>query len=582
MTGSPWCLKIDVDDVLNRSNTVSEARTESSVLGPNEDESESSEVESRKVQFKGRFCVVKVGLPTSPLITRDNLPDTDPMIALHLNVSGTDMSSTIYEYWADRVDYFNREFFYFSTCFPSKCSHSDISSIVGTISNNDTQLDVKLTKYCNSVEEEKTKDVPLRATLCLAAIIVLILLVISCTVVNQIIKSVTPGNEEDRKTFASIDNFTKHFNLLIAHEKLLTSLDTPAARRMKSMDFYITIVQVTAVMAHVWGAGIFIPAAFPVFYKFENFYPSGNELFFYTLKHASLYLGQGSQLFYVVAGFFCCYIVYPMMKKAAARKGKDSSGRIPFHFFIFKRWLRTAPVLIFTLLVYFASDHFISHPITREAIETRYQEPCLSGWWKTIFMINNFDKPLCDVCILQSWFLSVDFQLWILAYIPLMFLVRKPKLAIGIVIFYMFFGVISQMVLFAIYDLPSFLTGREFDTVRFFMYDPKMIQWFTLPNNGMFPYFFGFLVAYLCLTNEIKSPVSFYTKLLDTSTRTNFLTHFFHSSSRQSTSSSCGHCIKYLVLFYSHQFFGHKSSNYQPIVQSRYFLPEFFGCLLHC
>lgn len=151
-------------------------------------------------------------------------------------------------------------------------------------------------------------------------------------------------------------------------------------------------------MAHVYGAGIFIPAAFPVFYRLENFFPTGNDLFFYAIKHGSLYIAQGSQLFYVVAGFFCCYIVYPMMKKSAS-KSKDGkgSGRIPFHFFIFKRYLRTAPVLIFTMILIFASDYWVFHPITREAIETRFQEPCETGWWKTLLMINNYDKPLYEV-----------------------------------------------------------------------------------------------------------------------------------------------------------------------------------------
>ena len=357
-----------------------------------------NEVQQRKIQFKGRFCVVKIGMPTSPEISRDYLADKDPTQAIHLNVSGSDISSTIYEYWANRIEYFNKEYFYLSACFPSKCSYEDISNIVSTVATNETQLEAQLTRYCNSVEEEATKPKSWRATLCLAAIVILVTFVIVCTIANQVIKNVAPGNEEDKKTFQSIDNFTKHFSVIIAHEKLLTPMESDAAKRMKSMDFYITIVQVTAVMAHVYGAGILIPAAFPVFYTLENFLPTGSELFFYTIKHASLYIAQGSQLFYVVAGFFCCYIVYPMMKKAA-KKSKDGkgSGRIPIHFFIFKRWLRTAPVLIFTLLMIFASDYWVFHPITREAIETRFQEPCETGWWKTILMVNNFDKPLYQV-----------------------------------------------------------------------------------------------------------------------------------------------------------------------------------------
>lgn len=229
VTGSPWCLKIDVNELVKSNETTDKL---------------DAEVQQKKVQFKGKFCVVKVGFPTSPDINRENLPDKDPDIALHLNVSGTDLSSTIYEYWADRIEYFNREYFYLSACFPSKCSYEDISKIVSLAPQNETQLDIKLTRYCNSVEEESIKPKPLRATLCLAAIIILVVTVVICTLVNQVIKNVTPGNEEDEKTFKAIDNFTKHFNVITAHEKLLTPLETESAKRMKSMDFYITIVQV--------------------------------------------------------------------------------------------------------------------------------------------------------------------------------------------------------------------------------------------------------------------------------------------------------------------------------------------------
>lgn len=229
-TGSPWCLKVNVNDIVNEISPP--------------DIAGKTELKSRKVQFKGRFCVVKIGLPRDVTISRDNLTDTDPTQALHLNVSGSDLSSTIYEYWANRIDYFNKETFYFSTCFPSKCSYRDISNIVSLISRNDTQLDASLTRYCNSVDEEKTKLPPWRATFSLAVIILLAVVVIVCTVINQVIKNVTPGDEEDKKTFERIDNFTKHFNLIIAHDKLLTPLEAPAAQRMRSMDFYITIVQV--------------------------------------------------------------------------------------------------------------------------------------------------------------------------------------------------------------------------------------------------------------------------------------------------------------------------------------------------
>lgn len=74
----------------------------------------------------------------------------------------------------------------------------------------------------------------------------------------------------------------------------------------------------------------------------------------------------------------------------------------------------------------------------------------------------------------------------------------------------MLIGCASTTIVTQIYDLPSFLTGREFELFTFFLFSEKFIFWFLAGYNGLFSYFFGFLIAYHFLsTRRITSVVSF-------------------------------------------------------------------------
>lgn len=73
----------------------------------------------------------------------------------------------------------------------------------------------------------------------------------------------------------------------------------------------------------------------------------------------------------------------------------------------------------------------------------------------------------------------------------------------------MLIGCVSTTIVTQLYDLPSFLTGREFELFTFFLFSKKFIFWFLAGYNGLFSYFFGFLIAYhLMSTRKITSIVS--------------------------------------------------------------------------
>lgn len=130
-------------------------------------------------------------------------------------------------------------------------------------------------------------------------------------------------------------------------------------------------------------------------------------------------------------------------------------------------------------------------------------------------MINNYDVPLKDICVLQSWYLSADFQLWLVSYIPLFLMVKRPKVGVAVCLFFMFASSLSTSITTHFLQLPAYLVGREIELFHFFLFTKKFVWWFLSTNNGVFSYYFGFLTSYYCLTaKKISSPVGDFTWLV--------------------------------------------------------------------
>ncbi|KAI1297690.1 Regulator of hypoxia-inducible factor 1 [Halotydeus destructor] len=131
-------------------------------------------------------------------------------------------------------------------------------------------------------------------------------------------------------------------------------------------------------------------------------------------------------------------------------------------------------------------------------------KPCRENWWKTLFMVNNINTAGKDICLPQSWFITLDMQLWVVAYIPLHLLHKKPRAGIWACLFLIIAGGMSSMVLSYLTDTPSAPVERQFDFMNAMLHDPIFISVFTFVHSGLSSYFIGVLVAYCCLTYKMS------------------------------------------------------------------------------
>ena len=148
----------------------------------------------------------------------------------------------------------------------------------------------------------------------------------------------------------------------------------------------------------------------------------------------------------------------------------------------------------------FALSGIIYGPIADE-INEKYLNTCRQTWWLTVFNINNFHRTY-DVCLPQTWTQSADFHLWIMAYLPLLWLHKNPRKGVMACLTIIAVGIIVPSMIIFIQDLPSpvglarpleimflIVHGRYFPTMAYATY------------NNMSNYFLGVLVGYFCVKN---------------------------------------------------------------------------------
>ncbi|KAL1491689.1 hypothetical protein ABEB36_012250 [Hypothenemus hampei] len=96
------------------------------------------------------------------------------------------------------------------------------------------------------------------------------------------------------------------------------------------------------------------------------------------------------------------------------------------------RYLRLTPALIpVVLFAIFLTKYLGSGPFYPQ-INDAVAEPCRSNWWSVFYLqnyINNF-----DTCIPQMWYLDVDWQMHIISPLFLLFLPKRPKIGLLIML----------------------------------------------------------------------------------------------------------------------------------------------------
>ncbi|XP_014215126.1 nose resistant to fluoxetine protein 6-like [Copidosoma floridanum] len=121
--------------------------------------------------------------------------------------------------------------------------------------------------------------------------------------------------------------------------------------------------------------------------------------------------------FFGIGGLLTCYVILDQFQK---------SKNINFFGLTFIRFLRFTPA--YALVIFFYSyvfQHIGSGPQWQTFI-TSASKNCAATWWANLFYLNNY-MTMDKLCMFQSWYLAVDFHLYLLTIVLLCVFCKCPR-----------------------------------------------------------------------------------------------------------------------------------------------------------
>ncbi|KAI1283735.1 Nose resistant to fluoxetine protein 6 [Halotydeus destructor] len=416
----------------------------------------------RKSAFKGQYCLFEVVFPLPAHATKPK------RLPLNETMSGTWFGSS----WAE-----NYSFLYYSSltgaiCFPSTCSGQEMEQLINSeLSTLNISTSVKMWDTCDTQDDyifnlDTIVNFPLHQK---ASILVLFLLT-ALVAISTGLKYIY----QDKLDLGLLESFDATANTLKLFQR---SKDKVLAKKLAFVGAIRFGYLLVAIAYHVgFVGGIWTPQTHVNLIKFEK-----TGIFF--LDEFTANIGAGISINFVVGGLLAFYTWFPELIK---------SGRLSFGKFVLARWIRSTPLVIGSILIVWAFPvQWGSGPVWRSGYNN-ITTTCLTKWWTELLYIANHNQPQ-ETCVIQAWYLSADFQLYIVAYIFLVLLYKRPRLGVAAILLLIFGGVLFQG-----YIIVKMDTGAYFNASSMDMQDivAKEGRLHFMAYNYLGPYFIGILLGF--------------------------------------------------------------------------------------
>lgn len=176
------------------------------------------------------------------------------------------------------------------------------------------------------------------------------------------------------------------------------------------------------------------------------------------------------------------------------------SRKATFVRYFITRWLRTTPTVLGALLLSFGLGAIGSGPYFGLGTGTLAGN-CAKNWWAALLQVSNWIEP-SETCLPFNWYLSVDFQLYILAFFMLWLISVKPTAGTITTLMLVVIGLISPGIFSHLLEIDSFnaIPGMPYQALGGHFSSLSYIS----------SYFAGILVGYCLLkgkrpANEVRS-----------------------------------------------------------------------------
>jgi peptidoglycan/LPS O-acetylase OafA/YrhL len=204
-------------------------------------------------------------------------------------------------------------------------------------------------------------------------------------------------------------------------------------------------------------------------------------------------------LFFVLSGFFAGHSFIVQLKtinRIGAWKPirRVHYGCIDIPRMYIYRFLRIVPSLSMVMFLYIGLTNLLNPGPLHYLYEENYVDPCRQYWWANLLLINNFVKYQTSnsgsngACMDWTWYLAVDFNLYLLAPLYVLLFWKNRNLGIISVFLTMVLSISYQMYVGMKLEYSmNPLSNGQFDVYRFSGYDK--------PWTRCIPYLMGLAAA---------------------------------------------------------------------------------------
>lgn len=195
------------------------------------------------------------------------------------------------------------------------------------------------------------------------------------------------------------------------------------------------------------------------------------------------------QIFIILSSFLLAYNVILALEKQPKRK-------ITFTFWlkiVMHRFIRMTPLNVYVVGMtasWWRSSS--SGPLWPTLVEEESAR-CRRKWWTHALYLNNVIEG-DDRCQVQSWFLATDMQLYVLATVLVVFLVKRPKFALKFLPVLFVLSIAANFCISYFFNMYTIIFITTPETIRNQYFGVQSFQWlyatswFSLPSTiiGLF------------------------------------------------------------------------------------------------
>ena len=182
------------------------------------------------------------------------------------------------------------------------------------------------------------------------------------------------------------------------------------------------------------------------------------------------------------------------------------NGKVSFSSFVLIRYLRSIPVVAACIMILVSFPTQPGSGVLFKHVHANMTANCIVNGWKELTFMSN-QLPTESLCFGVGWYLSADFQLYVLSFFVIIAMYRNPKSGLKLALLFILAGVGIQS--YILYQNPQYPPIMNFSDPDMKGIIESMPTLHMHTNNYIVPYFIGLIVGY-CIIRNIELPREYF------------------------------------------------------------------------